>query len=402
MIAVVLASVGLALLILGLLWLGFGFWLLRFDKMKLEPRNGEPKVAVLIPARDESRVIAGLLESISRQTTKVEMKNVYVIVEQLDDPTVEICGRFGSQVIIRENLDHQRKGYALDEAVKQILPQHYDAYFIFDADNVVAEDYFERMIESYRRGYDMATGYRCSKNANDHVIATMSGLTFSIINLLGNHFRIRQGANVIFSGTGCFVSGRLVEEWGGWPFHSLTEDYEMSLYAIWCGVPTFYNESAMFYDEQPTTYRQTVLQRLRWIRGYFEARKEYIPKLRSPRSVRNFGSVKHEMIGIKPYVMMLTGVFLILIAGIAGGFMGIPGWAVVVTVLVALYVVLLVLTVILLLRDRLELRPKILMETLFLNPLFLLTYIWCVVKALLAKEVKWEKIEHGVKEGDER
>ncbi len=62
-------------------------------------------------------MIEDLLKSIERQTVKVGMENVYVIVESKDDPTVGICRRYGVNVIFRKHAEKQRKGYALDEAL---------------------------------------------------------------------------------------------------------------------------------------------------------------------------------------------------------------------------------------------------------------------------------------------
>lgn len=390
----ILGAIGAGLVAFGLGQMCYARWVLRYNKLGLKPREGDPKIAVLIPARDESKVVAGILKSLSEQTLKVEMKDVFVIVERLDDPTIEICEKFGCQVILRENLENQRKGYALDEAVKQILPVHYDLYFIFDADNTLAKNYLEKMVKYYRQGYDMVTGYRCSKNANDNVIATMSGLTFSMINVLGNRQRIRHGANVIFSGTGCFVAGELVEKWQGWPFHSLTEDYEMSLYAILHDVPTFYNEEATFYDEQPTKFRQTVLQRVRWIKGYFGARKIYIPPMRKVKQARNIGSVKRELIGVKPIIVTLAGVCLLLLSGIGTSFVTISAVWLIVIIVAVVYFALMLMTVIMLKRERLKLRPRIVIGTILLNPLYLVTYVPCALQAIFTKDVKWEKIEH--------
>lgn len=394
----IFAIIGAGLVAFGLIRLGYAWWVLRENKLDLHPRADEPEIAILIPARDESRVISGLLKSLQEQTLKPGMQDIYVIVERPDDSTIGICREFGCQVIFRKNLENQRKGYALDEAVKQILPKHYDLYFIFDADNILAPDYLEKMVKNYHQGYAMATGYRNSKNANDNVLAAMSGLTFSMINVLGNRGRIRHQANVIFSGTGCYVTGDLVEKWQGWPFHSLTEDYEMSLYAILHALPTFYDEEAVFYDEQPMKYRQTVLQRVRWIRGYFAARKIYVPLMKKVRQAPNIGSVKRERIGVRPIVVALIGVIILLLSGIGTSFVTVSAVWLIVAVVGVVYLVLMLVTVMMLKRERLELKPRIVLGVILLNPLYLLTYVPCALRAILAKDVKWEKIEHGADE----
>lgn len=372
------------------------------NKLNLKKRIEEPKIAVLIAARDESAVIEGLLKSLKKQTVEVKPEDIYVIVETVDDPTIEICKKYGNTVVLRKDLSKQRKGYALDEAVKAILGagKHYDVYFVFDADNLLAEDFMRRMLESYQEGYEIVTGYRYPKNGDANVITAVSALTFSMINALGNRTRAKKQANIIFSGTGFFVTGDLVEEWRGWPFHSLTEDYEMSLYATLHGLATTYNEVAEFYDEQPTRFRQTVLQRVRWIKGYFTARKKYIPLMRVKKRADNIGSLIHERIGVKPAIVAIIGIILILVDAV--------GWMIylgrsemalvaVAVIVVLVYLALLIATLIILGREKAEFTPKIKVQAVLFNPIYLVTYVPCALKALLTKNVAWKKIDHGKK-----
>lgn len=372
---------------------------LKKNRLVLKKREDSPKIAILIPARNESVVIEGLLESIEKQTVPVNMRDVYVIVETLDDPTITICKRHGGSVILREDLAKQRKGYALDEAMQQILAaeRHYDAYFIFDADNRLSPTYLEEMLKIYADGYEMATGYRNARNNNKNVITAVSALTFTMINTMGNKNRIRHGANIIFSGTGCYVDGRLIEKWGGWPFHSLTEDYEMSLYAILNNVSTFYNERAVFYDEQPTKYRQTVDQRVRWIKGYFTARSKYIPLMKKRKTGNNQGSLTKEMVGVKPVIWALVGVICLLFGDIVSLFTsGNVGLMVgiLVGVVVLVYVVLMIITIIMIKKEKMRFTERIKWRAILFNPIYLITYVPCAIKALMIRDVAWKPILH--------
>lgn len=369
------------------------------NSLKLKRRQRRPDIAILVPARDESRVIEDLLKSIERQTVKVGMENVYVIVESRDDPTVGICRRYGASVILRKHVEKQRKGYALDEAIKTILRRkRYDLYFIFDADNILADNYVMKMLKSYADGYEMATGYRMAKNATVNTIATVSALTFTMINVLGNRGRVKHGANLVFSGTGYYIDGELIDEWKGWPFVSLTEDYEISLYATLHGISTFYNEEAVFYDEQPLKFSQTIAQRTRWIKGYFTSRKKYIPLMRVKKTADNLGSLMRERIGIKPLIWALVGVvvvvFGILFELIRTNQIGLIPW-VLVFILMAIYAILMILTIIVLRKERLNLTFWQRVKVIAFNPFFLVSYVWCALKALLMKDVKWKRIEHG-------
>lgn len=380
----------------------------RNDNYPKQSREQTGTFAILIPARDESLVIEGLLRSIKNQTRKIDMHDVYVIVEDKEDPTVAITKRLGAEIFVRKQLHLKRKGYALDEAVKAILAmkKHYDAYFIMDADNILDPHFIERMAETYRQGYDFGIGYRNCKNGSENVIAACSALMFTLINARGNKTKNRQSRNVVISGTGFFVAGNLIEAWRGFPFHSLTEDYEMSLYAIEHNLTTFYNEDAIFYDEQPVCYRQTIPQRIRWIRGFFDSRRDYIPRIRKQlcHFHANWGSQLSEVIGINPYIMMVVGAVLFIFhhfytIGFEFIFTDTLRFDLlgrIAIILLGAYGVIAVITAGLIIKekDRLNLTPAMKRKAILFNPLFLATYLPCFLIAILKKEVTWDRIDH--------
>lgn len=398
-----------------LVWAGamflFGRYAVGRNEITLVEREKQPEFAVLIPARDESAVIEGLLKSLEEQTVKVKTEDVYVIVEAEDDPTVGICRKHGVGVFVRPKvtLSRARKGFALDEVIREILSKRrYDLYFIFDADNVLASEFMEGMLESYMAGYEIIKGYRNAKNGNANAIAAVSCLTFSMINTLVNRDRAKHQANIVFSGTGYCIDGKLVDRWQGWPFRSLTEDYEISLYATLHGLATYYNEAAVFYDEQPTRYTQTVAQRVRWIKGYFSARKKYVPlmrgvlsKRRAKNGTRNAGSLAKECIGVKPAILAVVGAVLVVLGGVVMlGRRGEWGWALAVVgvAFVLLYIILAGVTVHILRQEKLDLARSMKIKIVLFNPLYLVTYVPCALKALLRREVAWVKIEHGAEQ----
>ena len=104
------------------------------------------RIALLIPARDESRVIGDLFDSILRQTYDRENFEVNVIVKRADDPTVEMAKKLGFSVFVVP--EQTCKGAALDGFFQRIGKEHWQdcaAYCIVDADAVLAPDYVEQL-----------------------------------------------------------------------------------------------------------------------------------------------------------------------------------------------------------------------------------------------------------------
>lgn len=367
-----------------------------------------PKFAVLIPARDESKVIEGLIKSIKDQTININMNDVYVIVEDINDYTCDIVKKYGATTIVRKNLELRRKGYALDEAVKFILDsgEKYDAYFIFDADNVLDKDYFRNMNETFFNGYDIGIGYRNTKNGNDNVVAACSTLTFSMINTLGNLQKNKDSRNVTISGTGFYIKGSFIEKWKGYPFHTLTEDYELTLYSSLNEMTSFYNDKAMFYDEQPTSFKVSLDQRTRWIRGFFDARKIYVKKLYEAFKTngKNSGSQFSNWIGVKPYILIAIFLVLELFAKLVAGMyylsvnqsLAYKFFRQFLFLIFICYMVLLIATmIIIIIEKKVDLSMSSKIKAIFFNPIFLISYVYCAIMALTHKNLDWKKINHG-------
>ena len=355
--------------------------------------NKETKFSILIPARYESKVIENLLISLNKQTVKVNPKDVFVIIESLEDKTYEIVKKYHMNIILRKKLDLKRKGYALEEAFNYLKEKNkiYDLYFIFDADNILDKNFIKEMLITYKSGYDIACGYRVIKNKKLNIYSISSILTFSLLNNISNKNKIKKNLNVILSGTGFYFSKEVIKD--GYNFHSLTEDYELSLYSILNNYSSTYNNKAIYYDEQPEDYKTTVNQRIRWIKGYLEARKKYMKSFKNNLFVKHFNkaSIIYEYIGMKPYIFMLFSILYFVIYNIIKF-----KFFYILFVIMFIYFILMIITIVLLKKEKfnfkLNFKEKILV--IFYNPFFILSYILCFFKAICTKNVEWKRIDH--------
>lgn len=358
-------------------------------KIKLKQQNNPKSISFLIPARDESKVIENLLKSIINQTIKINSSDIYVIVEDKNDPTISICNKYNVSVIIRKNLDLKTKGYALDDGLKQIKKK-YDLYFIMDADNVLDSKFVEEMLKNYREGYDIATGYRNVKNGNDSLVSSASGVTFSLLNNILNKSRIKNNIPVLLSGTGFYIKGKIINNFNGYPFNSLTEDYELSLYSILNKYKTTYNDKAIFYDEQPVNYKNTINQRKRWIKGYFTNRFKYIPLLKQSYKNNKDVAILNELIGIKPYLMLIIGVLIWMIYFICNKM-----WLQIGIIFISIYIALMLVTLFGLINDKkINLSFKRKFQMIFFNPLYLISFVHIAILVLIDRNITWEPVEH--------
>lgn len=391
-------SIGSIFIISAFILLIYSYLVMPRCYLKPKKYNNKKRYCILIPARYESKVINNLLLSITKQTTKINPKDIYIIVESIKDKTVDIAKQYNMNIILRENLSLKRKGYALNDAVTYILKKqiHYDAYFIFDADNILDKDFIKNMEKSINEGYDIGIGYRNTKNSNTLVSAS-SALTFSMINTMLNERKNKYHNNLTISGTGYYIKGSIIEEWNSFPFHSLTEDYELTLYAILNNLTTTYNKKAIFYDEQPDNFNVSLKQRTRWVKGYFEARKKYINKISKSETKNdpNFASKVNAFLGVTPYIYIIIGLLIILVNILITK--GITTFLCYLTIfLLLIYTVLSIFTIIMLKKEKnsLNISKSMKIKVIFYNPIFMFSYIICLLRTIFIKDIKWDKIDH--------
>lgn len=238
----------------------------------------EHSYAVLISARNEELVIGNLLDSISAQDYPSRLVRVFVIADNCTDKTAKVARAHGAIVYERFNDKLVGKGYALEYLLDRIGEEYgdvFDAYMVFDADNLLSEDYISRMNETFSDGYRIITSYRNSKNYGDNWISAGYALWFLREAKYLNNARYLLGTSCAVSGTGFMFSREILKSCGGWPFHLLVEDIEFTIHNIVSGEKVGYCPRAVLYDEQPTKFSQSWKQRMRWARGYIQILRKY-------------------------------------------------------------------------------------------------------------------------------
>ena len=223
----------------------------------------------LISACNEEEVIGDLIDSINNQDYPRDKIRIFVIADNCTDKTAEVASKKGAIVLERNDKENIGKSYALDYAFKKITEEYKDieAFIIFDADNLVNVNFTKEINKAFDQGNNIITGYRAPKNFSDSWLSAGSSYMYLRESRHIHHTRCALGIGTYVSGTGYLISRKYIEEFGGWPFHTLVEDVEVSAYITKKGDKVAFVEDAVFYDEQPPKFKGFWRQRLRWCRG---------------------------------------------------------------------------------------------------------------------------------------
>ncbi len=242
------------------------------------------KFMAIIPARNEEKVILNLINSLKNQGYPEELLDIYVIADNCTDNTAKIAQQAGAIVYQRFNEKKQSKGYALEWFFNIVLsefPDKYDAFCVFDADNIVASNFIYKMNEKLCQGELIVQGYRDIKNASDNCITANYALFYWTMNRYYHLARYNLGLSPLINGTGFMVAMSVIKETNGWHTETLTEDIEFSLNSIARGYKIGWAKDAIVYDEQPLSFKQSWRQRMRWSVGHIQCVKACLPKILS-------------------------------------------------------------------------------------------------------------------------
>lgn len=225
--------------------------------------------AVVIAARNEEKVIGNLIESIHKQTYDASKVTIFVVADNCTDHTAEVCRNFGAIVYERQDQQHVSKGFALEFLFEHIEKDFgicsFDYYLVFDADNLLKNDFIEKINDAFATGFDLVTSFRNIKNFDTNVISSGYGIHFYRNTLCSHRPRAILGSSTHITGTGYGIKSEHLKE--GWHYTNLTEDLEIATISVAKNLRIGYCEEAEIYDEQPTDIKTAWKQRLRWRRG---------------------------------------------------------------------------------------------------------------------------------------
>ena len=268
-------AMGFGMALWGLWYVGVALMCLRRPP-DYGKRPARTRFAVLIAARNEELVIGPLINSLLTQDYPPELYDIWVIPNNCTDNTALAARRFGARVLPCDR-PVRTKGEVLRYAYERLRGRGYDAWCVFDADNLVHRGFLSEMNNARLAGARAAQGYRDSKNPCDTPMSGCYSLYYWMLNRFHNGGRAGQSLSAMITGTGFMISSELLEKLGGWNSATISEDLELTAQCVLAGERVWWVPRAVTYDEQPLTWEQSFKQRRRWSSGTIQVARLYLP-----------------------------------------------------------------------------------------------------------------------------
>ena len=389
-----------------IIWVITAFWLYQIAisvcslvKIKEKPLKVEKdhRFMAIVPAHNEEMVIASLIESLKNQNYNRDLYDIYVIADNCTDNTAIVAKRAGAIVYERFHETKKTKGYALDWFLKQKMEENaeYDAFFVFDADNIVDKDFIKSMNKKLCQGEEVVQGYRDIKNPSDNWITAGYALFYWTMHRFYHLARYNVGLSPLLNGTGFMVKFDVIKP-KGFDTITLTEDIEFSLKRIIEGKRLGWSTEAKVYDEQPTGFKQSWSQRSRWTVGHMQCIKEYTKSLAS-------SAVEHKtMMNVDGFLYIIGSIpmFIVTLLLLATNFLmyalnGMTDQELIMNIIRYLVPTLLFpigTAIFAMWLDKREIKPML--KGLICYPIFVASWLLINFKCLIKRETTWEKINH--------
>ncbi len=390
-----------------IIWIITIFWLYQLlislcslvklkDKPMIEEK--ENRFMAIIPAHNEEAVVGNLIESLKNQNYPKDKYDIYVIADNCTDMTKKIAEDAGAIVYERRSqMDERTKGHALQWFLRQKIKENapYDAFCVFDADNIVDKEFLKNMNKKLCQGEEVVQGYRDIKNPTDSWVSAGYAIFYWMMNRFYHLARYNIGLSPLLNGTGFMVKFDVVKP-NGWETKTLTEDIEFSLQRIISGKRLGWATDAIVYDEEPVGFKQSWSQRSRWTVGHIQCMgiytKDLAKAVKEKKTIMNFDGLLYIIGSIPVFIITLILLTINFIFYITNNYTGLDLILSYVRYLVPTFLLPIGTALLIMILDKKPIKPMI--KGLLCYPLFLGSWLLINFKCLFKRDIKWEKIEH--------
>jgi peptidoglycan-N-acetylglucosamine deacetylase len=245
------------------------------DRLRKPHRNASPgynpRVAVLVPAYNEEKVIVRTIRSVLHSDYK--NLRVFVIDDGSKDRTADVAREAYTNEIAQGRVvvlskPNGGKAAALNCALEQLDE---DIYVGIDADTVIAPDAISKLIPHFEDEFIGAVAGNARVGNRLNLWTRWQALEY----ITSQNFERRaldlfHVVTVVPGAIGAWRTSA-VKAGGGYPLNTVAEDADLTMNLLEQGLKVDYEDRSLAYTEAPIDARGLMRQRFRWSFGTLQA-----------------------------------------------------------------------------------------------------------------------------------
>lgn len=244
-----------------------------------------PTVLVLVPCRDEEKLIDGLGRSLAELDYPADKLEIVLIDDGSRDRTCAEMQRVAAGarnmrvLALAENVG---KGRALDVALSEF--PFGEIVYVFDVDHRPQRETLQKAIR-YFRAPEVAgvSGRTIPLNGLASPSAYYSTVESYVHQMITMRAKDRLALAPALLGSNCGYRRTALETCGGFPPGAFLEDSHLTLRLARAGYELRFAEDAVAYCQVPETVSGYLNQHTRWGRGFSDVAREYVLPLLQER-----------------------------------------------------------------------------------------------------------------------
>jgi cellulose synthase/poly-beta-1,6-N-acetylglucosamine synthase-like glycosyltransferase len=246
----------------------------------------QPKVSILIPARNEERVIGRILQRMTELTYPKDKLQVIVVDDASTDKTGIIAEQYSRLhhyvSVVKRGIEEGGRGKASALNAGMYWADG-EIILCFDADYYPQKDIVEKLVKEFRDPKVGAVqGRVVVLNEPQNVVTRLVALERIGGYRVDQEARDCLGLITQFGGTVGGFRRTLLESIGGWDENILAEDTDLTFRIYLAGYKVKYVSDAECYEEAVESWRAYWKQRYRWAKGHMQcAFKHWLSVLKS-------------------------------------------------------------------------------------------------------------------------
>ncbi len=238
------------------------------------------RLVILIPAHNESRLVARCIRSLLRQTYPRKLYEIVVVADNCDDDTAAAAAAAGAdEVLVRNEPAKRGKGQALRWTLDQLWSRASvpDAVVVIDADSVADSAFLAILVEPFTRGTRVVQGESLLEDTGP-AGASLRVTAFLLINRVRSAGRAALGLPGRLAGNGMLIA-RDVLEARPWDAFTSAEDVEYSLNLRTAGIKIGFARGAVLLSPPAPNQQAALHQELRWQGGKTYLARKWVGRL---------------------------------------------------------------------------------------------------------------------------